>query len=197
MVDQVSISNLALSTLGTRSTIESLDENTPEAQQAKQWYDHSLTQALQVADWNFARKRQTLALHADDPPSEWGFRYQYPSDCLTARYIVNPGVAGTDLPAFKVETSDDGTSLSILTSVEDAILAYTFNQTLAFMFTPFFVEMLSYLLAHHMAFSITGKQALRESMLQIYFQLTLQAPAHNANEGIELKPRDAEHIRER
>jgi hypothetical protein len=156
-----------------------------------------LKQALQIADWNFARKRQTLTLHADDPPVQWGFRYQYPSDCLVARFIPNPAGTAENLPAFKVETSEDGTSLSIVTNVEDAVLVYTFNQTLATIFTPFFIEMLSYLLAHHMAFSITGKTTLRDSMLQTFNLLTLQAPAQNANEGIELEPRDAEQIRGR
>lgn len=196
-IDPVSIGNLALSHLGTRSTIETLDEDTPEAQQVSIWFNISLDQALATANWNFARKRINLAAHADAPSGTWLFRYIYPSDCIVARYIVNPIGDDEDLPPFKVETSDDGTTKTILTDISAATLVYTFHQTFAVLYSAFFVEMLSYLLAHHMAMSITGRKADREAMLQTYLQFSFQAPAMDANEGIERAPREAESIRGR
>ena len=66
VVSQVLIANMALSNIGTKSEIASLDENSVEAKQCKLWYDLSRKQALEAFDWGFARKRLTLALHADD-----------------------------------------------------------------------------------------------------------------------------------
>jgi hypothetical protein len=94
-VSEVSICNMALSKIGASSSIESLTEESAEANECNLWYTFSRRQTLQATDWGFARRRITLATHGDDPPSGvWGYRYQYPSDCLTMRKIESP-VSGT------------------------------------------------------------------------------------------------------
>ena len=197
-ISAVRIANMALSHIGARSSIESLDESSPEAKQCKLWYDYSRQQALASYDWSFARKRQALAVHADDPPEGvWNYRYVYPSDCLKAQHIVNLAGPTADAVPYNVEASDDGETKTILTDTEDAVLVYTFDQTSTAMFTPLFIEMLSHLLAHHIAFSLTGKKEIRTLELQIYNSLVNAAPAQDANEKVEAPPREAEWIRGR
>jgi len=101
-ISKVTIANFALGNIGARDSIESFDEASTAARQAKLWYDFSRVQALEGFDWSFARKRQALALIEEVPTGdpvayEWAYRYQYPSDCVSARYIVNP--AGKDADA--------------------------------------------------------------------------------------------------
>jgi len=198
VVSQVLIANMALSNIGTKSEIASLDENSVEAKQCKLWYDLSRKQALEAFDWGFARKRLTLALHADDAPEDrWAYRYQYPADCITARYIENPGGPTADAVPFEIELSDDGSTKSIVTDMEDAKLIYTFDQQQTGIFSLHFVETLSHLLASHIALKLTGKRSIKGDMIQAYRSLIRVAPAQNANEQIARAPREAESIRAR
>lgn len=204
-ISPVGIANMALSHIGAKSTIESLDEDSPEANQCEIWYDHSRLQVLEAYDWNFARKRKTLALHGDtisetaaDPlAGVWAFRYSYPSDCVAARKIQNPNAPPDDAIPFEVETSLNGEQKSILTNREDAVLVYTWDLTNTDMFSILFVSALSHLLAHEIAFSITGERKIKITELGIYDKILPQATAKSANEGVDPPPRDAPWIRAR
>ncbi len=195
-ISETKIANLALSHIGQRSTIESLEEESAEAGECDLWYDFSRTEALKAFNWTFARKRITLALHGDAAPDEWGFRYQYPADCLVVRLVPNPAGPNADAVPYEVEISGDNTK-SILTNLESATAIYTFNQQTTEFFTPFFIKVLSYLLASYIAFALTGKRSLRADMVTKFDSEILKAPAHDANEGQKAPAREAEWIRAR
>lgn len=195
-ISPTAIANMALSHIG-KGTIEDIDlEQSAEAKACSLWYGFSHQQALRAHDWSFARKRIALATHNDAAPDDWAYRYQYPADCLALRHLINPlGRTAAAIP-FKVEISDDGTK-SILTDLEQASALYTFNQQTTSLFSPFFTEMFSFLLAHHIAFGLTGKRDLRSDMFTIYRSMKEQAPAYDANEGIQDDPREAPWIEAR
>jgi hypothetical protein len=197
-LSKVRIANMALSNIGARSSIESFTENSSEAQQIDLWYDFSLLQTLEAFDWSFARKRQILALHSDPAPdTEWCFRYQYPADCVSARYIVNPLGKDADPVPFSVETSVDGSVRTILTNQDVAELVYTFDLQTVSLFSPLFVKALAYALGANIAFALTAKTAIEEKMQDRFARTILLAPASNANEEQEDPPREAEWIRGR
>jgi hypothetical protein len=189
---------MALSHIGSRSKIESLTEASTEAWQCKQWYEFSRLQALEMFNWNFAKKRITLSAHSEDPPDGiWAFRYSYPSDCVVAREIENIIGPDADAHPFKVEMASDGESKSILTNIEDANLICTFDQANPNMYTSFFVMLLSWVLASNIGFSLTGKQSVVDRALGNVLNLQVMAPAMNANEEVDKPPRDADWIRAR
>jgi len=215
LVSDVVISRMALSHVGARSTIESLEEESAEAKQCKLWYDFSRKQTLEVFDWNFARKRQVLALHNDSAPEGvWLFRYQYPADCIAARRVENPVISAAgggvftseafkhvvgvnpDAVPYEVEISTDQTK-SILTDLEDAILVYTFDLTNENLFPAMFIEALSRALASRIAFSLTGKKNIAEDQFRLFLALINAAEVRNANEQVMKPPRDAEWVRGR
>jgi|TARA_Y100000310_G_scaffold171987_2_gene172108 hypothetical protein len=197
-ISAVKIANLALSNLGARSSIESFTEETAEANEADLWYNFSREAVLAAYDWSFARKRLTLASHSEDPPDGvWAYRYQYPADCLVARYLVNPAGSGADAVPFEIEADSTGETKTILTDLDDAVLVYTWKLEITDLFSPHFVLCLSFLLAHHMALALTGKKAIRDDMLNRFLLLLLQADAQNANEMVDKPPREAESIRAR
>ena len=204
-VSETGIANMALSHVGARSDIESLDEDSAEAIQCNLWYDYARQGVLEAYNWKFARKRITLALHGDtisttegDPlAGVWGFRYQYPDDCLVARKIQNPNTPPDDAIPFAVETSLDGKEKTILTSMEDAVLVYTWNVENTDMFSSLFVLALSHLLAHHMAFPLTGQRKIKIDELKIFQGLIPLATGADANEGVDPPPRDTDWIRAR
>lgn len=204
-ISPIGIANMALSHIGAKSTIESFTEKSSEAEQSNIWYDYSRLQVLEAYDWNFARKRVTISLHGDtisetvsDPlAGVWAYRYQYPDDCVAARKIQNANAPPQDATPFEVETSLNGEQKTILTNLQDAVLVYTWDLTNTDMFSPLFVIAISHLLAHHIAFSITGKRSIKISELAIYQNLLSQAMTASANEGVDPPPRDTDWIRDR
>lgn len=198
VVSDTVIANMALDNIGAKSVIASLSENSPEAKACKLWYDSSRRQALEAFNWSFARRRLTLASHSDDPPEQrWNFRYQYPVDCIKAREIENPMGPDADAIPFTIELDDAATAKTILTDLDDAVLIYTADISSTSLFSMFFVDTLSALLASRIAIKITGKRTLKGDMIQQYNALIRIAPAHDANEAVGKKPREAEHIRGR
>ena len=198
IISKVKIGNMALSHIGASSSIESFSEETAAAQAVDLWYDFSRLQILEAYDWGFARKRQALALDSEAAPEGvWGFRYQYPADAVSIREICNPLGPDADAIPFEIELSSDGLRKTILTDVEDATVIYTKDLETTSLYTAFFVEALSYLLAHHIAYTITGKRTIRQEMLEIYNQYIQLAPAQNANERVDRPKRNAPWIRAR
>lgn len=195
------ICNLALSNIGARSTVEDYTtEDTAEANECLLWYDFSREQALRMHNWSFARKRLTLASHPVDPPAGlWSFSYQYPADCLKMLNLVNPFGRQADAIPFEIETAEDAGAVTktILTDLDDAVAKYTFDVTDTTLFTPFFTELLSYGVAQHIAFALTGKREIKADMLKIYTNMTVLAPRADAQEGIDEEVRDADQIRAR
>jgi hypothetical protein len=197
-ISKVKIANMALSHVGASSTIETFTEETSTAGIVDLWYDFSRLQVLEAADWPFARKRQALATHADDAPIlEWQFRYQYPADCVSLRRLVNPLGPTADAVPMEIELSNDDQTKTILTNLESACVVYTKDLETTALFSPFFIEALSYLLAHHIAFPITGKQSLTNRMLEVYNGYIQQAPSIALNEEVSRPKRDAPWIRNR
>jgi len=196
-IDSVFICNMALSHIGAKSYIESLDEQTSEAKQCKMWYQFSLTQCLESFDWSFARKRDNLALASDAPPLQWGFRYQTPADCVSMRRIWNPAGEQADAVPYEIETQNSTGVKTILTDMAQAIGVYTMLVNSPILFTTLFVEMLSRCVASHVAFSLTGKRTIVVDQTNAYQQLLRVAPAYDANERVGQPPRDAEWVRGR
>lgn len=210
-ISKVKIANMALSNISA-SSIESLTENSAEAQAVNTWYDFARRQVLESFDWSFARKRLTLALHADDPPTDiWGFRYQYPADCIVLRYLQNPTLTGTvykiyelrsnidttDAIPFSIEVDDAKESKTILTNLEDAVAIYTFDLETTSLFSPLFIETLAANIGYHIAQPLTGKSELRQEQYERFAELLAFAPSANANEEVPKPPRDVDWIRAR
>ena len=191
------IGNMALSHIGSGSSIESITEDSAEANAVELWYDFCRLQVLEAYDWNFARSRQTLALHADDPPATWVYRYQYPSSCVAARLIEHPFGKTADPVPFEVELSENGETKSILTDLSEAKLQYTRDLTLTTLFSGHFVMTLSYLIAHNICFDLTADLKLKLELGLVYNSLLMQAPAVSANERMDQLEQDADWIKGR
>lgn len=195
-ISSVKICNMGLSHIGAKATIESLTEASPTAKACNLWYDWSRIQTLEDHDWNFARVRKVLALTEEEPYDDWLYRYEYPSNCVNARWIV-PVSTDDDAVPFEVGVTDDGETKCILTNMPDATLVYTFDLSNPALFSSRFVDALSWRVAYHIAFPLTGKLDIERAAMQVYGQIIAGATASNANEGRGRTPRDAESIRAR
>jgi len=125
VTSQVDIANQALSLIGTRSQIASLDEQSNEALAVNKWIDTCRRRLLRMAPWNSAKNFNVLALIAaapgtpenpsggtvtwqkGQPPPPWSYEYAYPADCVRPIYIVpqfNTGFA----PGVPITTAVTG-----------------------------------------------------------------------------------------
>jgi len=196
-MSSVKIGNMALANIGWTGTIESLNEESTEAKQIKLWYDYCRVLTLDAIDWKFARKRAALSLSTDDPPDDWGVRYQYPADCIKMRKIVHPMGDTEDYIEFDVENDDAGTAQTIVTDLEDAVGYYTFNLTQVNQFSAPFIEALAWAIAAKIAFPITKKRDLKKDCEGNWLATLRIAEATDGNEGVARKPREAEAVRGR
>ena len=199
-ISKVTVANMALSHIGTKSRIESLTELSNEANAINLWWDFALSECLEAYDWSFARTRtpqgNSLALDGDVPPDEWMFRYQYPSDCIKARHIWNPDGPQADAVPFELELNSKNVR-TILTNMENPILVYTKLVTDVTLFIPIFISMLSRAIASHIAFTLTAQQKIVDAQVTQFAALLRAAPAVDANERVPPPPREAEWIRGR
>lgn len=191
----VQIANIALSNLGRSTTIQSFEEKSAEAKQASLWYAQTLDIALEAADWHFARKRAALAIHDQDPPPEWYFRYAYPADCIAMRRLEQVSRSQDAFP-FTTEVDDDGEN-TVLTNVQNVVGVYTFRQTNPARYTPHFVDFFAYMLAANMAIALTGKRSIKDDNIKSAAQAFRRASALSASQRIEEPERDADIIRAR
>jgi hypothetical protein len=200
---------MALDRVGA-GNIDSLTENSTEANKCNLWYDFSRLETLEMYDWSFARKRLTLSEHTDAPPDGvWAFRYQYPVDCVRARYLENPFQSilnppfptvttyNTDAVPYEVGVDENGITKSIMTNMDDAVLVYTFDQQDVNMFSLIFVGALSFILASNIAYTLSGKEKLAEGLRRQGEIKVVTAAANSYNESVPQAPRDADWIRGR
>lgn len=192
---KVDICNQALGHLRA-SPIQSFSEASENAVHCRTWYDTSLKEALAYAYWNFARKRVSLAFHGDDAPSDgsWAYRYQVPADMIRTIKIINPlGDNFPDVP-FEEETSEDGSTMSILTDLNNATLRYVFFQQNTALYPPAFVYALGKCLAKNLSMPITEKPELANKQERDFYAAIMQAAATNGNSDVRKAERDADVI---
>jgi len=191
----VQIANLALAKVGADATIESLTEDSAEANEVNRWIALARQQTLAGFAWGFATKRAALATHADDPSDDWAYRYVYPADCLSLRFIEHPISKTADPIPFSIEIS--GNTKSILTDSVDARAIYTTEIIDTFQYTPYFIDAFSSMLAAHIAFGLTGDKELAQGLFVFARSTMVFASSIDANEKQEDPAREAEHIRGR
>lgn len=106
MTTETDIANRALQTFGSRTNISSLSENSNEAINANLIIHPLRDQLIRLAPWNCVTKYTNLTYitsvpttpenSASGPPlwqpgtpiPPWAYEYQYPVDCLRARYVI-------------------------------------------------------------------------------------------------------------
>jgi hypothetical protein len=124
MATKAEICNLALSHCGIGEEITNVEtEKSQEAVTCRRFYNTALKRTLRAFNWPFAKTTKVLAVIETDPTSEWGFSYEYPTDCVKARRILTGDRTSTDNIPYSV--NDGGTQTVIYTDEEDAQLEYT------------------------------------------------------------------------
>lgn len=182
MSSEIQICNLALSHLGVH-TINSLSDASQEARKCSLYYAPARDFVLADFPWNFAERRNYLALLSGITPLGFLYAYQYPVDCLDIRgvydyYLVTKA-------EYLVNVSADLASKQIFTNQETAAIIYTAKVTNVNLFDEAFKTALSYKLAADLVPSLVKKDAVFRSMMAAYVTYLNNAKARNASESKE------------
>lgn len=214
-MDVVTIYNMALGKVGTRTTVSATTEGSNESNSCNTFYDSLLRATLRAVPWNFARKQRLLTQlksSADVPntcPVPWAYEYTYPSDCLAARFIF-PKVAATEiggvpidssgsvaLPSFvlgppvqfivSIDENSSGDDIKvILTNQYQAELVYTAFISDPNLFDPLFIEALTSALAAKVGRNLTADKELVSELKAETLKFLNDAAAENENEKVNI-----------
>lgn len=149
----VSICSDALILLGAKP-ISSFNDGTDESNTCDRLYPNVRDMTLSMYSWSFAYKKQKLARLITTPTNEWEYEYQLPGDRLG-----NPRAAFTSenvgaRPFKNWEILGD----KLLCNETTVVIDYPY-QTPEFAMPQYFVQLLKYMMAWHLAYPITEQEA--------------------------------------
>lgn len=204
MASIVDLCNQALSLAGTRSNIQSIDEDSEEAGQCKTWFEPTRDSLLRKGIYAFGR--YTLALGELSAgftlPQNWAYCYAVPSDCiriltLTRRMIdinsmipifsnnMDPQlVIDALVPGERYELSalEDQSQTIIYTNIKPAYLTYCRRITNVNLFDQGFQDALVMVLASRICYPLTAKSVRSRELAASAKQYIDEAEAESANE---------------
>jgi len=214
MANSIEIANLALSNIRAR-TIQTFTEDSLEAQVMLARYDIARQYVLRQFPWGFANRTEPAALVTVDP-QKYLYAYAYPNNCLKLKHIVPYYVLGTDRTVYlrfgslipepqlrdteelniPYEIANENGVQVILTDMPEAYLQYTIDEKDTNLYSPDFVEMLSWWLASQVAVPIAGAEKgreMRRDALRMYDQIRKETQVANANERFRQKEDESEY----
>lgn len=185
MATEVDICNMALSFLGDRATLTSIDppEGSAQAEHCARFYPMALQELLSVMPWSFATKRSELAEFSDEIPGT-AFAYALPFDCLSIQAVYSK--SGRIMNKWTLERA--GVARGILTDEPISYVRYTSVDVPSSIFSPTFALALAHLLASKLAGSmVTGSsgQELAQAQIKLYELYMNKAKLEDARQSNE------------
>lgn len=161
MVTKTDICNFALAKIGNKKVVSIDNPQTREEKSCNLWYDITRQVALRTGLFNFAIKRDILALPAEHTPAfGWTYQYKLPNDCIKFLGIGDP----TQKYDYDVE---DG-YIMLDDDFDGALpIRYIYDCTDTTKFDPLFIKYLVTLLAVELAGDINKDINLRNAMEEL------------------------------
>lgn len=187
MTSIISICNLALSRLGTRASIASIDEASVEARLCKAAYANCRDALLRDFDWGFARRIETLAERAEAPPAGWSHVYSLPNRCARFRGLWTGAPragAPADWALGNIADTGGNDAVAVFANTAQATGLYTRIVDNVELFSASFVHALSWRLAEMIALAITNKESIAQAVTRVALLKVAEAMASEANEGL-------------
>jgi len=175
----ISICNQALLLLGDES-ISSFDDGTAGSQACSIVYDMVKNSTLGIFSWSFTVAKVELARSTNTPASEWTYEYILPSDMLTGvpRAVRTSSAANAPLVrSYEINQSTGG--LSVLMTNETSIYIDYQKAVPEAQMPPYFVTLMVYQLAWHLAEVITDQT----TKSQYWRSIALGSPSENFRGG--------------
>lgn len=188
MTTSTDIANMALGLLKQKE-IGDIDADTTLAGNIRRNFDITRNSILELADWDFARRRASLAANATAPA--FGFKYAYglPSDCVRLLPVTLDG----SLKGRAVPYEKEGTDVlcDLKAPLKIRYIAEVENYTL---WPATAIDLFSTRLAMKMAHWITGKTSYYDIAAKAHKDALNTALLSNAVQGSEPEPEYSEFV---
>lgn len=198
MASDTDICNLALSHLGDKATVVTIDppEGSAQADHCARFYPIARDAVLQMMAPNFATRRTSTGL-LTSPTTAWAYAYAKPSQCLRVLAVLPAEGTSDTVDAlgivprpYAMETLDDGTEV-VLTNEPDAVIKYVVRVTDTAKFPPLVVYTMSHQLASMLAGPVLKGDAGRaESRAQLQLAAAYMAKAGVSDASQQLTSRE-------
>lgn len=188
MASITDICNAALSHIGTRSKITSIDEESAEASACTTHFAMVRDATLRGHDWGFARITQVLAT-LENPPQRWAYKYSVPVDCIAIRRLNDLPLILYPETLYERASERDASGAYvdvILTNQAQLSAIYTARVTDPLRWDAGFVDAVSYGLGSRIAFELTGKEDRQVTLTKLWQAMLAEARAENSNEQSQL-----------
>jgi len=148
----VSICSDALILIGAKA-ISSFNEGTDEASVCDRLYPDIRDSTLVMYPWSFATKKIQLARLVTAPTNVWQYAYQLPGDRLAGPRAVydSPAVGANVRKEWEIQGDN------LLTNLPAVYIDYQYSVG-EFAMPKYFVQLLKYMVAWHIAEAITEQQ---------------------------------------
>lgn len=147
----ISICSDALILLGAKP-ISSFNDGTDGANTCDRLYPDIRDALLVQYPWSFTLKKAKLARLITTPTTAWRYEYQLPGDRLSnVRSVRN-----SPSPNAPIQKDWEIQGDRLLTNLDEVFIDYQF-QTQEFAMPPYFVQLMKYMLAWHLAMPITDE----------------------------------------
>jgi len=166
-MDRVSITNLALSNLG-EAPIQNLSDDNARARIASARIDDVIRTVLRMHDWNSVMKRVALT-KIDDPLFGFNSTFQLPGDYIKVVEVY-------PISRYRVQAEN------ILSNETELSLLYVFEPTDIGTLDVLLAEAIALKLATEISESLTGKDTLRDRLMQKYIMALQEARSANSKD---------------
>lgn len=151
MASSIDISNLALAHLGDEANITSFTEGSAQAEHCRRYYPMARDALIEKHTWNFAMRRESLALLDETPPPSWLYVYACPTTAVRVVSVLLPtALDDSDSEDFVQESLADGTKV-IYSNAPEATVRFVALVTDTTKYTPTFVLAFARLMASMLA----------------------------------------------
>jgi hypothetical protein len=145
----VSICSDALILLGAKP-ISSFNDGTDESNTCDRLYPDTRDMTIMLYPWSFAYKKLKLSRLVTTPTTEWEYEYQLPGDRLGNPRAVFKSSNANERPMKEWEIIGD----KLMTNEQEVYIDYPY-QTPEFSMPQYFVQLMKYMMAWHLAYPIT------------------------------------------
>jgi hypothetical protein len=165
MTSAIEICNLALTHLGCENIL-SFTQNNTIARKCALVYPQARDVALSGNSWGFAKKNETLALITAVTLPGYSYIYAYPAKCLKLVKVYNESSDETE-SKDKFTTGFQGGQRVIMCNVESAYAEYVAQIEDTTLYSPQFINALSYTLASMLCQALTGDDKRGVTLMQV------------------------------
>lgn len=198
--DDTRVANFALRHLGVSKTIQNITtEQSEEATAVRDFIDFAKEEVLRDFPHPFTTEQATLGLASSNPTTEYGYSYQYPSNCARFRRILS-GVRNElrkERVHYRIYKGSSGKL--IYTDQPSAVGEYSVIETETARWPIDLIMALSLLLASYIAPSVTDGDPFKlgERAMRLYVVSKTKAESNALNEEQSEEDPQSEFINER